>query len=233
MPGTSALYGPTLNMADSPETILWLLRHPEPEAAAVGRCYGSLDVKLSEAGIRQAHALARALAGVPLAAIFTSPRQRCSAAAEILAAGRSCVFTTIPSLREMDFGEFEGRSYEEIAGLHPELYRQWMEHPTEVQFPGGEAFSQMSARVISAVNDLLRRHAGKSMALVTHGGVIRILLCETMGIPPANLFRLGQRYAAVNRIRYLQNCSIVDLVNAPATGYRDLYLHSDISTLSQ
>lgn len=122
------------------ETVLWLLRHPEPEAEAHGRCYGSLDVALSPNGIRQAHAVANALARESLAAIFTSPRQRCTEAARILAVGRECSVEIVGALRELNFGEFEGRSFDEIAATHPELYRQWMEHPTETQFPGGESF---------------------------------------------------------------------------------------------
>src|SRR5215472_11912326 len=93
------------------ETRLWLLRHPQPEAAAAGRCYGSLNVKLSPEGIRQAHSVAESLAIEPLAAIYTSPRQRCIEAASILAAGRPCAVEVMDALRELDFGEFEGRSY--------------------------------------------------------------------------------------------------------------------------
>jgi alpha-ribazole phosphatase len=206
-------------MADSsaPQTILWLMRHPEPEAAATGRCYGSLDWKLSEAGIRQAHAGANALANEPLAAIYTSPRQRCKQAAQILAAGRQCLPETMDALRELDFGEFEGRDYDEIAAAYPDLYRQWMEHPTEVRFPGGEGFSEMRVRVLAATRDLRLRHAGQSIAMVTHGGAIRIVLAEALGMQPAGIFRIGQRYGGISMIRYFGEVPVVELVNGEAT----------------
>src|SRR4051812_18790519 len=95
------------------ETSLWLLRHPEPEATTRGRCYGSLDVALSSVGIEQAHEMAKALASQPLAAIYSSPRRRCTQAAAILAVGRETEI--VEALRELDFGEFEGRTYDEIA----------------------------------------------------------------------------------------------------------------------
>src|SRR4051812_6838141 len=122
-------------MTDSgnPETVFWLLRHPEPEASARGRCYGSLDVALSPDGIRQAHAVADALAEKTFAAIYTSPRRRCVRAAQILAAGRACPVETVDALRELDFGDLEGRPYDEIAAMYPEVYQQWMERPTETQ----------------------------------------------------------------------------------------------------
>jgi alpha-ribazole phosphatase len=202
-------------MADSktPETIFWLLRHPEPEAKASGVCYGSLDVKLAETGIRQAHAVAKTLQDVPFATICTSPRRRCTEAAKILAIGRSCAVHEMESLQELDFGDFEGRRYDEIAALYPERYREWMERPTEVQFPGGESFPQMQARVLNAFTDL-RRHEGQSVAIVAHGGVTRIILADALGMAPANIFRIGQRYAAINRVRYFGEIPLVDLVNA-------------------
>jgi alpha-ribazole phosphatase len=203
-------------MPDSgnPETVLCLLRHPEPEASARGRCYGALDVALSPDGIRQAHAVANALANETFAAIYTSPRQRCSQAAEILAVGRHCTMETVPALRELDFGEFEGRSYDEIAAIYPDVYQQWMERPTETQFPGGETFREMYARVIATTQELRSRHAGESIALVTHGGVIRIILADSLGVDAANIFRIGQRHGAINVIRYFDETPMVDLVNA-------------------
>ena len=198
------------------ETGLWLLRHPRPEAEAEGRCYGSRDWKLSETGVRQAHAVAKFLAAEPLAAVYTSPRQRCREAARILAAGRHCPIETLDALRELDFGEFEGRRYEEIAALYPDLYRQWMEQPTTVRFPGGESFPDMCVRVATAARGLRARHAGQTIALVTHGGAIRILLAEALGMEPAHIFRLGQRHGAVNLVRYFGDTPLVELVNAEA-----------------
>ena len=199
------------------QTKLWLLRHPEPEPDAVGRCYGTLDLDLSEVGLRQAHSLADALAGETLSAVYTSPSRRCTHAAQILAAGRA---TTLDALRELNFGELEGRTYDEIAEAYPKVYKTWMERPTEVQFPGGESFDDMCARVTSAARDLRARHAGASIALVTHGGVIRILLAEALGIPATNIFRIGQSHAAMNLVRYFGDSPVVELINGTAFSRR-------------
>ena len=148
-----------------------------------------------------------------LAAIYSSPRRRCLEGARILASGRTCLVETIDALAEIYFGEFEGRSYQEIAAEYPDLFRQWMERPTEFHFPGGESFQQMWNRVTSAVRILRERHRGEPIAMVTHGGVIRILLAEALALPPANIFRIGQRYGAINLIRYLDEVPVVELVN--------------------
>lgn len=195
-------------------TVWWLIRHPEPAACANGRCYGSLDIPLSPEGFRHAHAIAAALAAEPFAAIYSSPLQRCAETARILAAGRACPLETVDALREIDFGAFEGRTYEEIAALDPAAYRQWMEHPTQAHFPGGESFHHMRSRVLSTARGLLARHCGTSLALVTHGGAIRVILADALGMPPGNLFRIAQRHGALNRIRYLEGVPVVELVNA-------------------
>src|SRR6185437_3446551 len=106
MPGAAPLHraaGPMID-AGNGETVLWLVRHPEPEVPARGRCYGSLDVALSPDGIRQARSVADRLAQETFTAIYTSPRQRCTRAAQILAAGRTCPVETMAALRELDFG---------------------------------------------------------------------------------------------------------------------------------
>lgn len=198
------------------ETRLWLLRHPEPDASVAEHCYGSLDVALSERGIRHARVIAGELGPEALSAIYTSPLQRCAEAARILADRRPAMPVVVDALRELDFGEFEGRSYADIEKYHPDLYRQWMERPDEVRFPGGDSLEDLQARVIPAVRDLRLRHAGESVAIMTHGGVIRVLLADALGMAPSHLFRIGQRYGAINLIRYFGDVPVVELINAKA-----------------
>jgi alpha-ribazole phosphatase len=206
---------------------LWLLRHPEPEESARGRCYGSLDVGLSARGIAQAHAVAAALAVERIEAIYSSPRRRCREAAGILAKEHGIPVETVEPLREIDFGDFEGRSYDEIAARYPELYRQWMEHPTELQFPGGESFRDMRARVLAAAGNLRARHAGQTVALVTHGGVIRVLLADALGVAPERLFRIAQRHAGISLIRWVEEIPMVEMVNSEAWPESRFYKGSD------
>jgi alpha-ribazole phosphatase/probable phosphoglycerate mutase len=192
---------------------IWLLRHGEPVADARGRCYGSLDVELSAEGIRQAHRAVPVLREYRLTAIYSSTRRRCLDTARILAAEQNVPLETLEALREIDFGDFEGRTYESIAAEFPEIYRQWMECPTKVRFPGGESFDDMWIRVTSAVKTLRARHAFESIAIVTHGGVIRIILAEVLGMPRENIFRIAQRYGAINLIRYFDNVPLVERIN--------------------
>jgi alpha-ribazole phosphatase len=194
-------------------TRLWLIRHGQPAAEARQRCYGSLDIGLSDAGRAQMIRVAQHLGGEPLAAIYTSPRTRAIDSARILAEAASCRVEIVPALREIDFGEFEGLSYDEIACRYPDLYRQWMERPTEVHFPGGESFSEMRDRVLAACGDIRRQREGQTAAIVSHGGVNRILLAWALEMPDHCLFRLAQNHAAINLLEMVDGLPIVQSVN--------------------
>ena len=134
--------------------------------------------------------------------------------AQFIAAGRSCPVEPADRLRELDFGDFEGRPYDEIAESYPDIYREWMEHPTEVEFPGGESFKNLADRVNSATRELVARHSCQQIAFVSHGGPIRVILGNVLGMQPDDIFRIGQSYGAVNRIRYSGSTGIVELVNS-------------------
>src|SRR5262249_46873730 len=133
-------------------TRFWLIRHGEPEETTRGRCYGSLDVGLSDHGRSQMRRVAAVLKAHNIDATYTSPRRRAIESAAQL--NHPHAARVIEDFREMDFGDFEGRAYDEIASSHPELYRQWMEAPTEVQFPNGESFQIMRRRVLHAFTQL-------------------------------------------------------------------------------
>lgn len=88
-----------------------------------------------------------------------------------------------------------------------------MQHPTEVKFPGGESFVAMQARVLKATQELTTIHEGESIAIVTQGGVNRIILADALGMPATHMFRIGQGYAARNLIRYIADYPAVEIVN--------------------
>jgi alpha-ribazole phosphatase len=194
-------------------TNLWLIRHGEPANESGGRCYGSLDVPLSPAGVCQAKAVAQSVPSRMLCAIYSSPRTRCLHTAQLIAAHQGCPVIAIDEFSELNFGHFEGKSYDEIAATDPEIYAMWMEQPTKVRFPGGEAFQEMRERVLSAADRVRQCHAGSSFAVVAHGGANRIILADALGLPCENIFRIGQRYASISLIRYYDEHPVIELMN--------------------
>ena len=196
-------------------TRIVLVRHGEPEESIRGRCYGRLDVGLSARGREQVRLTQHLLADVPFMTVYSSPRRRAIESAGLLAADRAGV-TVDERLREIDFGIFEGLTYDEIARRFPEKYEEWMKRPTDVAFPGGETFAAMAARVRHAFDDLRRTHMGQVIVVVSHGGVNRVALASALGLDLGRIFRLDQAYACVNVVDYFPDESVVRLVNRVA-----------------
>jgi alpha-ribazole phosphatase/probable phosphoglycerate mutase len=207
---------------------LLLIRHAEPVAEAAGRCYGRLDVGLSPRGHAQAAALADALGGAPLAGVYSSPRLRARDTASPLArrlaqghagardgAGAPAAEVVIDDLREIDFGRFEGLTYAAAAELDPDAYERWMARPTEVAFPGGESYPALRDRVRAAAAAIRAVHPGACAAIVAHGGTVRTVLAEALGLPDAHIFRLDVAHASISAVDHFgDGTPIVRLVNA-------------------
>jgi alpha-ribazole phosphatase len=195
-------------------TRLLLVRHAETDRAMRGRCYGRLEVALSAEGRRQAEQLGAALAEVPLAAVCSSPLSRALETARAIAAARGLEPVAEDGLREIDFGELEGMAYEEIQAERPDVFQAWMETPTAVRFPGGESFSDLRSRVLAAVGSIRERHAGEAAAVVAHGGVVRVVLADALGLADGAVFRLDQAYGGVSVVDWVGGAPVVRVVNA-------------------
>lgn len=187
---------------------LILVRHAEPAAGVRGRCYGTLDVELSERGRKQAGALAATLRDERVDLVVSSPRRRALQTAAAL--GRPV--DVDERLCELDFGDFEGRTYDELEREEPELFRRWMSSPTTVRFPNGESYADLRARATAALADVRTR--ARSAVVVTHGGVIRAGLAEWLELPDRAIFRLDQRYCGVTVVEWLGDEPLVRVLNA-------------------
>lgn len=186
---------------------LVLVRHAEPAPDARGRCYGRLDVELSDHGREQAEALAVMLRDEPSDVVVSSPRLRALQTAAAL--GRPVEVDE--RLCELDFGDFEGRTYEELGRDEPELFRRWMAAPTTVHFPNGESYADLRARATAALADVRAR--AECAIVVTHGGVIRAALAAWLELPDHAIFRLDQRYCGVTVVEWLGDEPLVRSMN--------------------
>jgi alpha-ribazole phosphatase/probable phosphoglycerate mutase len=157
--------------------------------------------------------VARRLKKTQLSAVYSSPRQRAYESAEIIAVEHNLDVSSDPRLCEIDFGEFEGLTYNEAAERYPEDYREWMERPTEVTFPGGESFMALRERVTRWADRIHTSHSGQTVAVVSHGGVNRVILAEALHLESKYVFRVDQSYASVSIIDYYDQTPIVRLVN--------------------
>ena len=201
----------------SETTRLLLIRHAQPAEEARGRCYGRLDIGLSARGQKRAQLIARTLDRITLAAVYSSPAARALETAAPLAALNRISPLVDDALRELDFGELEGKSYDEIQAAHPDLYRAWMQTPTRVHFPGGESYLQLRKRALEAMEGIRSRHRGALAAIVSHGGILRAMLADCLRMPDDAIFRLDQSYGGLSIIDWHDDTPTVRIVNAQPT----------------
>jgi alpha-ribazole phosphatase len=179
-------------------TTIYLVRHGSVVGAETRRFIGHLDVPLSAMGEAEVTALGRRLAGVKLAAVYSSDLARTRRTAEILAAHNGLEAVPLPELREFSMGRWEGLTAAEIRALDPAAFEAWMSDVGRFQFPGGESLSDVSARAWPAFEDIAARHPGARVLVVAHGGPNRIVMCRALGVPPERILALGQDYAALS-----------------------------------
>jgi probable phosphoglycerate mutase len=166
-----------------------LIRHAEPTRWSRGRAIGRTDVGLSREGARQAWDIADRLAELDATRLVSSPSRRAVLTARAIARTLRLPVELEPDVREIDFGEVDGRTFESIERERPELYAAWMRSPTTVAFPGGERWSSLRGRVDAAMGRLADAGRGTTL-LVTHLGPMLAVLGRSRALADDDLFRM-------------------------------------------
>ena len=161
-----------------PLTTFYFVRHGESEGNAARVFTGHTDSPLTTRGRQQAAAVAEELAQVKFDRIISSDLSRTRDTADVIAKRQGKPVEIVPELREIDVGDRTGKSFDETRGLP-----NWNDDGF-VSWPGGETLDQVLARTLGAIDRLTRESPGKTILIVGHGGVNRILLSHFLGILP-------------------------------------------------
>jgi probable phosphomutase (TIGR03848 family) len=179
-------------------TVVLLIRHAFPDATR-NRLYGTTPgIHLSEKGKEQASRLAERLSGLKLAAVYSSPFERCMETAEAIVTGRRLEVQALPDLGEVEYGEWTGRTFRMLR--RTTLWRRIHEVPSSVRFPGGESLEEVRERGVRAVDSIAARHPRSAVAAVSHGDVIRLVLAYHAGIHIDLFQRLVADRASVSAV---------------------------------
>jgi len=163
-------------------TYILLIRHGENDWVGTDRLAGRTpEVHLNEKGRQQAANLAPLLAKQPIAAIYSSPLERCIETAQPLAQVLNQTIFTEPDLLEVDYGEWRGAHLKELSKL-PEW--QMVQHfPSTFRFPGGETLREVQNRAIQALERICVQHPNQVIAVFSHADLIRLCVANYMGTP--------------------------------------------------
>jgi broad specificity phosphatase PhoE len=192
---------------------LFAVRHGDTEFARERRFTGSRDVALSPHGRQQVEAVARALAGTFLGAVYSSPLSRARASAEVIAAPHSLGVRVEPAFREMAFGQWEGLTRAEVGMRYPREFETWASAPHVVRPAGGERLDEVAARVGKGLAALCEEHGGESIALVSHAVVTRLIVLAALGLGPDRLWSVDASPAGITEIEYQDGWVTVHRMN--------------------
>ena len=157
---------------------LILVRHGETEWNRTGRYQGHTDIELSANGVWQVERLRNRLAGQRIDAAYSSDLKRALGTAQIIISKRDLAVIPCKELREIDFGELEGMTSDEIQRHYP----NWDGMSSDVSNPGGETLSQLTSRIRLFVPRLAEYSGDKTILVAAHGGALRVLVCLLLGI---------------------------------------------------
>jgi len=192
---------------------LYLIRHGEVEGAESGKLLGRTDTQLSARGLEQARQLAEELSSGGLSAVHSSDLQRARMMAEIIAKRSHLKVQESSAWREIDMGAWEGQTVAALYDDAPQLVGELFDDPASFNYPEGESFAIFTARVQSALDQLLLTYESGNVALIAHGGVCRAIISSALGIPMKNWLRLAQDYGCLNVIDWYDHNPTVRLLN--------------------
>jgi len=192
---------------------LLLARHGETELNSSERYWGRTDVTLSAAGLRQAERLRDRLATEKLNAVYSSDLRRASLTADTIASRHKLEVIICPELREIDFGQLEGLTFDQIGRLYPDVTRLWMERSPELKYPSGESIYQLNNRVSDFMRRLEKHANEETILIVAHSGVLRTLACQLLGIELQHRWQIRLDLASLTVIETYPQGAILTLLN--------------------
>ena len=194
---------------------LLLIRHGQTDWNIARRFQGHSDIPLNQTGIKQAKALAERLSSQHIDALYSSDLQRALETAKIICKSEwhSYLLHSDSRLREINFGSWEGLTYKEIKEKYPAALAERENDIYKNAPPNGETLEQLCARVQSMLDELYARHKDQAVLIVSHGGVLQILLCLALKIKPTMYWQFHLSTASLSEIALYPDGAILNLLN--------------------
>jgi broad specificity phosphatase PhoE len=188
-------------------TSLYLVRHGHTRATELGLLYSDPKIEISEKGISQAQAAAKYVAAIKPQILLCGAAVRVTQSSQPVEEETGLKAQTIKGFEEWQVGDWEGRTYLDIKKNDPEQYHNWCADPIENAPPNGESIAQLSERIKENLIELTANSEfeGKTIAMITHSGIIRSIIVYALGMPIRNFWRLSIPTGSITRIDFSKN----------------------------
>jgi len=194
-------------------TYIYLVRHGQTAWNREEIFRGRKDIPLDETGLKQAALAGEYLKNVEIHAIYSSPLARAWETAQKIAQFHNLKVQRLEGIIDMSFGKWEGHPHQEIRENDRETYRQWRDEPHKVRLPGGESLEDVRIRSMAALEEVIRLHPGRTLVLVSHRVISKVLICGILGIDNSHFWQITQDPTAINLIQYKNGKYILSLMN--------------------
>lgn len=193
---------------------IFLIRHGETEWNRQNRLQGNSDTHLSPEGFHQAITLAEHAPFQDIDAIYSSDLTRAVSTAGILAERFNLTVKQMPELREVNYGDWEGRFISDLVKESPKAFGKFFTAPERCHPPNGETFLEAQARLMIGIREIIANHDNQNIIVVSHGAAIRLILGAALDMPLHKMWAIGQFNMAVNILRVDDGEFTVELVNS-------------------
>jgi len=194
-------------------TKVYLARHGQTEWNKKLTFRGRIDVPLNEAGHREARALSDALKDKNIEAIYTSPLRRSIETAQPIAKFFYLEIVPVQGLIDINYGDWEGLTFSEVKKRYSDQYDEWEKKPDLIRFPHGETLDEAKERSFRAFISIVEKNPGKSILIVPHRVINKVLLCALLGLSNSHFWEIKQDTGCINLIEYVNNKFILSLMN--------------------
>ena len=195
-------------------TEIYLIRHTQAEGNRYRMMQGYWDGEVTALGLRQADALGRRFAKLPLDAVYSSDLTRAVLTAEAAACGSGCLVQKKEALRELNIGPWERQFFGNLSYEEPELTDRFIHDAENWELPGAETFGQVREHALTELRRIAVENDGKTVAVVSHGVAIRCILSGITGIPLSDTERLPIcKNTAVTKLRWENGQFQIEYIN--------------------
>ena len=176
----------------------FVVRHGETDWNKLGRFQGHTDISLNDRGLSQASETAVASEDWGYTAIYSSPLVRTVQVAEEIAKVTPMLVSQEPGLKELNLGDLEGVTGEEMRNDWPALFAAWRTDPEKMSMPNGESLGELRDRTWQVILDIEQKHSSDdSIVVISHNFAIRSIVNELLGMPLAYFHRMSLNLASV------------------------------------
>jgi broad specificity phosphatase PhoE len=190
-----------------------LVRHGETDWNQEEIFRGRIDVKLNTTGLRQAEETGKTLAGMSMAAVYTSPLSRAKITAGKIAQFQKVSVVDEEGFTDMHFGEWQGLPLREVRERFRAIYDVWKIEPHKVKFSGGESLKEVAERSRSTLMRLTEKHSEGTVCIVSHRVICKVMILNMLELPLSRFWNIRQDTCAINIFVYQDGMWTVERIN--------------------